>query len=43
MDAGIYDVDPDLFIRIMQRMQVVSYVMIALLTFIVIVSMAMLD
>lgn len=43
MDAGIYDVDPALFIRIMQRMQVVSYVMIALLTFIVIVSMAMLD
>ena len=43
MDAGIYDVDPDLFSRIMQRMQVVSYVIIALLTFIVIVSMAMLD
>lgn len=43
MDAGIYDVDPALFIRIMQRMQVVSYVIIALLTFIVIVSMAMLD
>jgi uncharacterized membrane protein len=43
MDAGIYDVDPALFIRIMQRMQVVSYAIIALLTFIVIVSMAMLD
>ena len=43
MDAGIYDVDPDLFVRLMQRMQVVSYVMIALLTLIVIMSAAMLD
>lgn len=41
MDAGIHDVDPDLFVRIMRRMQGVSYVLIALLTFIVIVSTAM--
>ena len=42
MDAGIHDFNPDLFVRIMQRMQVVSYVLIALLTFTVIVSTAML-
>jgi uncharacterized membrane protein len=42
MDAGIHDFNPDLFVRIMQRMQVVSYVIIALLTFTVIVSTAML-
>ena len=41
MDAGIHDFNPDLFVRIMQRMQVVSYVLIALLTFTVIVSTAM--
>jgi len=41
MDAGIHELNPDLFVRIMQRMQVVSYVIIALLTFIVIVSTAM--
>jgi hypothetical protein len=41
MDAGIHDVNPALFIRMMQRMQVVSYVLIALLTFTVIVSTAM--
>lgn len=43
MDAGIHDFDPDLFARLVQRIQVVSYVIIALLTFIVIVSTAMLD
>jgi uncharacterized membrane protein len=41
MDAGIHTFNPDLFARIMQRMQVVSYVLIALLTFTVIVSTAM--
>jgi uncharacterized membrane protein len=41
MDAGIHELNPDLFVRMMQRMQVVSYVMIALLTFTVIVSTAM--
>jgi uncharacterized membrane protein len=41
MDAGIHDFNPDLFVRIMQRMQVVSYVLIALLTFTIIVSTAM--
>lgn len=43
MDAGIHEFDPDLFVRIVQRMQVVSYVIIALLTFTVIVSTAMLS
>ncbi len=38
MDAGIYEFDPDRFVRTMQRMQVVSYVIIALLTFTVVVS-----
>jgi hypothetical protein len=38
MDAGILDVDADLVVRITQRMQVVSYVLIALLTLVVIVS-----
>ncbi len=42
MDAGIYDFDPELFGRIVRRIQVVSYVIIALLTFTVIVSTAML-
>ena len=38
MDVGIYAFDPDLFARIGQRMQVVSYIIIALLTCIVILS-----
>lgn len=38
MDAGIYEFEPDRFVRTMQRMQVVSYVMIALLTFTMMVS-----
>jgi uncharacterized membrane protein len=42
MDAGIHEFDPDLFARIMQRMNMVSYAIIALLTFTVIVSTAML-
>jgi len=42
MDAGIHDFDPDLFVRVMRRMQGVSYAIIALLTFTVIVSTAML-
>ncbi|WP_089720405.1 hypothetical protein [Candidatus Entotheonella palauensis] len=42
MDAGILDFDPALFSRIMQRIIMVSYVIIALLTFTVIVSTAML-
>ena len=41
MDAGIHDFNPALFVRIMQRMHVVSYVIIGLLTFAVIVSTAM--
>jgi hypothetical protein len=41
MDAGIHAVDADLFFRIMQRIQVVSYVIIALLTLTVTVSTAM--
>ena len=36
-----HELNPDLFVRVMQRMQVVSYIMIALLTFTVIVSTAM--
>ena len=38
MDAGILDVDADLVHRITQRMQVVSYILIALLILVVIVS-----
>ena len=38
MDAGILEIDADLFARIIQRMQVVSYVIIGLLTLVVIVS-----
>jgi hypothetical protein len=38
MDAGILDVDTDLVARLTQRMQVVSYVLIALLTLVVIIS-----
>lgn len=38
MDAGILELDAGLFARITQRMQVVSYVLIALLSFVVIVS-----
>ncbi len=43
MDAGIHDFDPELFVRIVQRIQMVSYVIIALLTFAVIVSTDMLS
>jgi hypothetical protein len=38
MDAGIYPLDTALFWRISQRMQVVSYTIICLLTLAVIVS-----
>ena len=38
MDAGILDVNADLVARITQRMQAVSYVLIALLILVVIVS-----
>ena len=38
MDAGILETDADLYARITQRMQVVSYVLIALMTFVVIIS-----
>ncbi len=38
MDAGIYEFDPTLFIRISRRMQSISYVIIGLLTLVVIVS-----
>jgi uncharacterized membrane protein len=38
MDAGIYPFDAELFHRIAQRMQIVSYVIILLLAFVVIVS-----
>ncbi|MEE8301344.1 MAG: hypothetical protein V3S24_02805 [Candidatus Tectomicrobia bacterium] len=38
MDAGIYPFDPQLFYRIVQRMQIVSYLIIMLLTLAVILS-----
>jgi uncharacterized membrane protein len=38
MDAGIHPFDAQLFHRLAQRMQIISYVIIALLTFVVIVS-----
>jgi uncharacterized membrane protein len=38
MDAGIYPLDPQVVARIGKRMQVVSYLIIALLTFAVVLS-----
>jgi uncharacterized membrane protein len=38
MDAGIYPFDPQVVARIGKRMQVVSYLIIALLTFVVVLS-----
>ena len=39
MDAGIYPYDADIVQRVSQRMQVVSYLIIALLTLVVVLSM----
>jgi hypothetical protein len=38
MDAGIYPFDPKVFRRVVQRMQVVSYLIIVLLTCVVVLS-----
>jgi uncharacterized membrane protein len=38
MDAGIYPFDPEVFRRVVQRMQVVSYLIIVLLTCVVCLS-----
>jgi hypothetical protein len=38
MDAGIYPLDPQVVVRIGKRMQAVSYLIIALLTFVVVLS-----
>lgn len=42
MDAGIYSFDPDLFTRIGQRMQTVSYIIIVLLALVVVISIQLL-
>ena len=39
MDAGVYPYDADVVQRVSQRMQTVSYLIIALLTFVVVLSM----
>lgn len=38
MDAGIYPFDPQVFRRVAQRLQIVSYVIIALLSLVVVLS-----
>jgi uncharacterized membrane protein len=38
MDAGIYPFDPQMVVRIGKRMQVISYLIITLLTFVVVLS-----